>query len=60
MSGISGPKRDEIINRQLCHWFRADMELGMGIAGGLGIDVNALLKQLGNVPMPAGKIPQAV
>lgn len=22
MSGISGPKREEIINRQLCHFFR--------------------------------------
>jgi catalase len=25
MSGISGPKKDEIINRQLCHFFRADI-----------------------------------
>ena len=29
MSGISGPKRDLIVNRQLCHWFRADMNLGI-------------------------------
>lgn len=50
MSGIDGPKRDEIINRQLCHWFRADMDLGMGIASGLGVDMNTLMKQLQNVP----------
>ena len=56
MSGISGPKRDEIINRQLCHWFRADMELGMGIAGGLGVDTNAVMQQLQNIP---GSIPKA-
>ncbi|MCX2480220.1 catalase [Pedobacter sp. MC2016-15] len=38
MSGISGPKRSQIINLQLCHWFRADISLGMAIASGLGID----------------------
>lgn len=40
MSGISGPKRDEIINRQLCHFFRANPELGMGVAQGLGVEIN--------------------
>lgn len=40
MSGIDGPKRDKIIGLQLCHWFRADMELGMGIAKGLNFDVS--------------------
>ncbi len=40
MSGIDGPKRLEIINRQLCHWFRADGKLGMGIANGLGVEVD--------------------
>lgn len=40
MSGIDGPKREEIINRQLCHWFRADPRLGMGIAQGLGVHVD--------------------
>lgn len=45
MSGIEGPKRDEIINRQLCHWFRADVQLGMGIARGLGVQIDpSLLK----------------
>ena len=37
MNGITGPKRAEIINRQLCHFFRADVGLGIAIAQGLGI-----------------------
>ena len=43
MSGISGPKREVIINRQLCHWFRMDEEFGMRIAKGLGVDINAVM-----------------
>ncbi|WP_435264326.1 catalase [Tenacibaculum sp. nBUS_03] len=39
MSGISGFKKNEIINRQLCHWFRVDRELGMEIANGLNIKI---------------------
>ncbi|CAM1355703.1 MULTISPECIES: catalase [Tenacibaculum] len=39
MSGISGEKKLEIINKQLCHWFRADRNLGMEIAKGLGIHI---------------------
>jgi catalase len=38
MAGISGPKRMQIINLQLCHFFRADIQLGMAIAKGLNID----------------------
>ena len=40
MSGITGPKKDEIINRQLCHFFRADIQLGMAIASGMGVKVD--------------------
>jgi catalase len=40
MSGIEGPKRETIIQRQLCHWFRADIRLGMSVAKGLGVDIN--------------------
>jgi catalase len=47
MQGIAGPKRDEIIYRQLCHLCRADMQLGMGVAAGLGIDVAGLLPTAG-------------
>jgi catalase len=46
MSGIQGPKKVEIINRQLCHFFRADIGLGMGIAQALGVNVEqAMPKQ---------------
>ena len=46
MSGISGPEKANIINRQLCHWFRADANLGMGIAKGLGIDLGEFEKHM--------------
>jgi len=39
MSGINGPKKEKIINLQLCHFFRADIQLGMAVANSLGIDV---------------------
>jgi catalase len=42
MKGIDGPKKNEIINRQLCHFFRADIGLGMSIAQGLGLDMNSI------------------
>ncbi len=45
MSGISGPKRELIINRQLCHFFRANVELGMGVAAGLGVQIDPKLMQ---------------
>ena len=41
MRGIDGPKRDEIINRQLCHFFRANIELGMKVASGLSVNIDA-------------------
>lgn len=43
MKGIDGPKKGEIINRQLCHFFRADISLGMAIARGLGVDVDQVM-----------------
>lgn len=46
MSGISGPKKEEIINRQLCHFFRADIQLGMLIAQGLGMDTNSMMERM--------------
>ena len=46
MSGISGEKRSEIINRQLCLLFRADIGLGMAVAQALGVNVEeAMPKQ---------------
>jgi catalase len=46
MKGISGPKKEIITNRQLCHWFRADINLGMAIAKGLELDLNEAMKQM--------------
>ncbi|SFI43220.1 catalase [Halpernia frigidisoli] len=40
MNGIKGEKRDEIINRQLCHFFRANIELGMKIAQKMQIQID--------------------
>ena len=40
MKGIVGEKKEEIMNRQLCHFFRADSQLGMVVAKGLGIIVD--------------------
>jgi len=37
MSGITGPKKKEIIMRQLNHFYRADKELALSVAKGLGI-----------------------
>lgn len=53
MSGISGPKKELIVNRQLCHFFRADAKLGMAIAQGLGVDVDAVMNEMKHSPMPA-------
>ena len=40
MSGISGMKKDEIINRQLCHFLHVDGQLGIAVAKGLDITVS--------------------
>ena len=44
MSGIDGPKREEIIHRQLRHWYRASVDLGTRVAQGLGIDIKAVVR----------------
>lgn len=46
MSGISGEKKELIVNRQLCHFFRADAKLGMAIAAGLGINVEDVMASM--------------
>ncbi|MCX6350962.1 MAG: catalase [Bacteroidetes bacterium] len=40
MSGITGEKKDEIINRQLCHFFRANIQLGIAVAKELEITID--------------------
>jgi catalase len=44
MSGIEGPKKELIVNRQLCHFFRANANLGMAVAKGLGVDVEKVME----------------
>ncbi len=39
MSQIDGPKKEEITQRQLQHWYKADKELGKRIAEGLGVQI---------------------
>lgn len=46
MSGIAGPKKEEITMRQLCHWFRADMNLGIGVAKGLGLSMDKISQSM--------------
>ncbi|MEI8279595.1 MAG: catalase [Bacteroidota bacterium] len=48
MSGIVGTKKDTIVNRQLCHFFRVDARLGAAVAKGLGVNVDKVLGQLKN------------
>jgi catalase len=46
MKGISTDKKQQIIMRQLCHFFRADMELGMRIAQGLALDMAEVMSNM--------------
>lgn len=39
MSGITGDKKNEIINRQLSYFYKMDRNLGIGVAKGLGIPI---------------------
>jgi len=43
MQGITSDKRDMIINRQVCHFFRADVHLGMAVAKGLGMNTDKMM-----------------
>ncbi|WP_316803852.1 catalase [Pedobacter nototheniae] len=54
MGGINGAKKDEIVNRQLCHWFRADMGLGLAIAKGLDLNLDQAMEGMVH-PDPAHK-----
>ena len=42
MNDIKTSKRDIIIQRQLCHFFRVDKTLGLEIAQKLGVDISKL------------------
>ena len=43
MKGISSPKNDEITNRQLCHFFLAEIGFGMAVATALGVNVENVM-----------------
>ena len=45
LKGVSGTKRDLILNRQLCHLFRADIAFGMAVAKALGVDAETIMPQ---------------
>ncbi len=46
MSGITGERREQIIMRQLCHFFRADRDLGTRIAEALKMDMGTVMKMI--------------
>ncbi|XCI75439.1 MAG: catalase [Flavobacteriales bacterium] len=46
MSRITGPKREQIIYRQLCHFFKADAYFGRQIAQMLNVDLEAVQKHM--------------
>jgi len=48
MKGIDGPKKDLIVNRQLCHFFRADIGFGMAVAQALGVTVDSAMMPEGH------------
>ena len=51
MKSISGDTKDQIIERQLCHFFRADAALGSMIAEGLNVKIDAHKSVLNNSPV---------
>ena len=46
IKSIDGPRSEYIVNRQLCHWFRTDINLGIAIAKGLDLDLSETMKQM--------------
>jgi catalase len=52
LKGVTGPKKDEIINRQLCHFFRADIGFGMAVAQALGINMENAMPAKHEQPQP--------
>ena len=50
LSGVGGPKKENILLRQLCHFFRASEDLGRRVAEGLGVDIKAAMASGGTRP----------
>jgi len=54
MKGIDVPQTGDIVHRQLCHFFRSDIGLGMAIAQGLDVNPeDAMRKKHLKVTAPA-------
>jgi len=45
IAGVLGQAREEVQQRQLCHFFRADEDYGRRVAQKLGVDVEAMMQQ---------------
>ncbi|WP_234735627.1 catalase [Tellurirhabdus bombi] len=50
MKGIDGPRKQDIVNRQLCHFFRANIQLGLAVAQGLGTDISSFMPMANQQP----------
>ena len=48
LNKIKSEEKNDIINRQLCHFFRTNIELGMKVSIGLGLDINNDIMQMMN------------
>ncbi|MHC4550465.1 MAG: catalase [Planctomycetota bacterium] len=46
IAGVLGQAREEVQKRQLCHFFRADMDYGQRVAGKLGLDVSQFMAEI--------------
>jgi catalase len=49
IAGALGQARPDIQRRQLCHFFRADIDYGRGVALALGLEMSALEARLAEV-----------
>lgn len=48
LNKIKSEEKNNIINRQLCHFFRTNIEFGMKVSIGLGLDINNDIMQMMN------------
>lgn len=53
MKGITGPRSKDIINRQLCHFYRADARLGTAVAKGLNVNIDEVMAAMRHEPVEA-------
>jgi catalase len=46
LSRIEGSEKELMVNKQLCHWFRIDISLGIAVAKGLDLDLSETMKHM--------------